>query len=253
MNIPELVAHRGYTLHYPENTLIALESAVHAGARYIEVDVQLSADRVPVLFHDRTLERMCGVPGAVHERTWAELGMLHASEFGRFGYRFVRTPLARLADLSTLLARHPKVTAFVEIKRVAIENFGIETVLDVISPLLRPVGERCVLISFSPELLLAARQRMLRGDAAWGAVGAIPERWRDRKSGWFRELRPEFVFCDAEFLPRFGRLAIPGSKVAVYEVTDADLAIDLARRGVALIETFAIGELRDALRLAQPE
>ena len=55
MDIPELVAHRGYALHYPENTLIGIEAAIRAGARYVEVDVQLSADKVPVLFHDRTL------------------------------------------------------------------------------------------------------------------------------------------------------------------------------------------------------
>ena len=49
MRIPELVAHRGYPQHYPENTLIGIEAAITAGARFIDVDVQLSADRVPVL------------------------------------------------------------------------------------------------------------------------------------------------------------------------------------------------------------
>lgn len=250
MIIPEFVAHRGYTLHYPENTLIGLEAAADAGARYIEVDVQLSADRVPVLFHDRTLDRVCQAPGAVHERIWAELERLRATEFDRFGYRFARTPLARLADAMDLLARRPGVTAFVEVKRVAIERFGVETVLDAITLLMRPVAARCVLISFSPQLLLAARARMAQGIAAWGAIGAIPETWRDRKAAWFRALRPDFVFCDVECLPRFGRLAIPGSKLAVYEITDVNVALDLARRGVALIETFAVGELREALRLA---
>ena len=67
MHLPELVAHRGYTLHYPENTLVGLEAAIKAGARYLEVDVQLSADKVPVLFHDRNLQRLCGVGGQVHE------------------------------------------------------------------------------------------------------------------------------------------------------------------------------------------
>ncbi|MEK7733824.1 MAG: glycerophosphodiester phosphodiesterase family protein [Pseudomonadota bacterium] len=67
MNPPELVAHRGYTLLYPENTLSAVRGAIEAGGRYVEVDIQLSRDEVPVLFHDHTLKRLCGVDGAVHE------------------------------------------------------------------------------------------------------------------------------------------------------------------------------------------
>ncbi|MGF1546037.1 MAG: glycerophosphodiester phosphodiesterase family protein, partial [Thiotrichales bacterium] len=61
----DLVAHRGYALRYPENTLPAIEAALAAGARYVEIDVQLSADQVPVLFHDRSLMRMCEVTGAL--------------------------------------------------------------------------------------------------------------------------------------------------------------------------------------------
>jgi glycerophosphoryl diester phosphodiesterase len=51
MRTPELIAHRGDTLHYPDNTRPAFEAALRAGATYVEIDVQLTADRVPVLFH----------------------------------------------------------------------------------------------------------------------------------------------------------------------------------------------------------
>lgn len=249
MIVPDLVAHRGYALHYPENTLVGLETAVHAGARFIEVDVQLSADRVPVLFHDRTLERVCGVPGALHERSWAELATLRASEFERFGYRFARTPLARLTDLAALLRRHPQVTAFVEVKRAAIEHFGAPALLAALTDVLRPVAARCVLISFSPELLLAARAEMARGETGWSATGAILETWRGRKDDWLARLRPAYVFCDAETLPRWGGLRVRGARLVVYEVADAGRALALARRGVDLIETFAFCELREALAL----
>jgi len=43
----------------------AIKGALDAGARYIEVDVQLSADGVPVLFHDRTLQRICRQRGTI--------------------------------------------------------------------------------------------------------------------------------------------------------------------------------------------
>ena len=119
MRIPELVAHRGYPQHYPENTLIGIDAAIRAGARYIEVDVQLSADRVPVLFHDRTLDRLCRAPGMIHEFTREELKNFHALEFERFGYKFAQNPITTLAELGALLVRHPQVTAFIEIKRIA--------------------------------------------------------------------------------------------------------------------------------------
>ena len=52
-----LIAHRGYAGQYPGNTLPAIESALAAGVRHIELDLQLTADRIPVLFHDRERSR----------------------------------------------------------------------------------------------------------------------------------------------------------------------------------------------------
>ena len=71
-------AHRG--LHdakagIPENSMAAFERAVAAGYG-IEFDVQLTSDRIPVVFHDETLDRMCGVPGNVRDYSYAELSQL---------------------------------------------------------------------------------------------------------------------------------------------------------------------------------
>lgn len=70
-----LYAHRG--LHdnasdAPENSMAAFQKAVEAGYG-IELDVQLTKDGVPVIFHDFTLERMCGVSGRVDELTYEQL------------------------------------------------------------------------------------------------------------------------------------------------------------------------------------
>lgn len=68
-------AHRG--LHdnnsdAPENSMAAFRKAVEAGYG-IELDVQLTKDRIPVVFHDETLNRVCGVPGKVRDFTFHEL------------------------------------------------------------------------------------------------------------------------------------------------------------------------------------
>lgn len=68
-------AHRGLfdnASEAPENSLAAFKKAVDAGYG-IELDVQLSKDEVPVVFHDASLKRMCGVEGNVWEYTLEDL------------------------------------------------------------------------------------------------------------------------------------------------------------------------------------
>lgn len=241
MHVPELVAHRGYTLHYPENTLVGIEAAIAAGARHVEVDVQLSADQVPVLYHDRTLERISSQQGSIHDYTAEQLGEFRAFEFGRFGYKFAQEPIATLAQFAALLARYPKIKAFVEVKRIAVQRFGNSVVLSRMLRELRPVLRQCVLISYSLETLLHARQQ------GWPALGVVIDRWRDRNLPMVRKINPEYLFCDSEGLPRFGKLRFGEAKLVVFEITDATAAFTLARRGVPLIETFAVGELQAGL------
>ncbi|MEE1314793.1 MAG: glycerophosphodiester phosphodiesterase family protein [Faecalimonas sp.] len=68
-------AHRGLFANdseAPENSLLAIQKAVEAGYG-IEFDVQLTKDEVPVVFHDASLKRMCGVDGKIWEYTLSEL------------------------------------------------------------------------------------------------------------------------------------------------------------------------------------
>ncbi|MFI5531963.1 glycerophosphodiester phosphodiesterase [Kitasatospora sp. NPDC051853] len=76
------VAHRGDPYRFRENTLPSVESAFAAGADAVEVDVQLTRDRVPVLLHDLTLRRLWEDQRAVGSLTLAQL-----EEVGRPGLR----------------------------------------------------------------------------------------------------------------------------------------------------------------------
>lgn len=239
MRPPQLIAHRGYTRHYPENTLAGIEAAIRRGARSVEVDVQLSADGMPVLFHDRNLERVCAVAGAVHDKYYAEIVTLPAHEPARFGDRFRAETVAPLTGLGDLLARHPEVTAFVEAKRIALAHFGCRTVLDAILRALRPVVNRCVLISFATDFLELARRHTAI------PIGVVVDRWEEKDYPAVRALEPDYLFCDVDGLPASGPLAAVPARVAVYEIDDGPLALQLARRGADFIETFAVGELLD--------
>lgn len=243
-NHPKLIAHRGYATRFPENTQLAIAAAVEAGAHYVEFDVQLSKDKVPVLFHDRDLRRMCGQTGAVHDYTLDELRSFSVSQFGSFGYRFVGTPITTLQEIVNYLSVHPAVFAFVELKRASLERFGIENVLDRILPLLEMIKEQAVVISYSLDALVATRERSAL------PIGVVFDEWRERKQALLAKLRPEYLFTDIEHLPRFGRLHCPQCQLAVYECTDPVRAVRLHRRGVDFVETFAIAEMLDAFELA---
>lgn len=237
MRRPELVAHRGLAAHFPENTLAAYAAAIEAGARWVETDVLLSHDGVPFLFHDRGIERLTGLRGPLHERTELELGSIAAAYPSKFGVRFSRERVAKLADLVTLLGAHPEVRVFVELKRQALDRFGIDMVLERVLATLVPLGDRATLISFSLPALLAARK------VTKLTVGAVFDRWSERDDRSVRELAPEFVFCDLEGLPLNGELVHPGARVAIYEVGDGATAKSLAARGVELVETFDVAKL----------
>jgi glycerophosphoryl diester phosphodiesterase len=81
---PLLVAHRGDSIAYPENTMEAFVSAYRKGADVLECDVYLSSDGVVMIIHDATVTRTTEAMGRVDSYTYDELRQLDA------GYRFTR-------------------------------------------------------------------------------------------------------------------------------------------------------------------
>ena len=231
-----LVAHRGYPHHYPENSLIGIEAAISAGAKYIEVDVQLSADGVAVLFHDRDLQRLCAQPGAVHEYDWQVLKTFRMGDVG----------VSRLDELAALLSRYPQVTAFIELKRISLALLGETTMLATVFADLQFVLDQCVMISYSLSALEKIRERGRQ------PIAVVADDWHELKQSPIQVLQAEYLFCDIQSLPSEGLLSISGSRLAVYECTDAAQARAVLARGVELVETFAIAEMLESLQSDMP-
>jgi glycerophosphoryl diester phosphodiesterase len=75
---PTWIAHRGAGRLAPENTLAAFRAGAALGWRAFECDVRLSADGVPFLLHDDTLERTTDAAGSADELSWTDLSRLDA-------------------------------------------------------------------------------------------------------------------------------------------------------------------------------
>jgi len=101
---PRWIAHRGAGKLAPENTLAAFRLGAAHGYRAFECDVKLSADGVPFLLHDATLERTTSATGTAADRPWAALSQLDAG--GWHSRQFAGEPLPTLQAIAALVRRN---------------------------------------------------------------------------------------------------------------------------------------------------
>ncbi len=76
--LPIIIGHRGAYNSAPENTLISFRKAAQLGAKWIEIDVRLSSDKIPVVFHDDEVDRTTNGQGPVDRFTLESLQELDA-------------------------------------------------------------------------------------------------------------------------------------------------------------------------------
>jgi len=115
-NEPLLIAHRGLSARYPENTMAAFRAAVGAGAAMLELDVGLSSDDRVVVLHDATLERTTNGTGWLADFPLAHLRKLDAGSW--FAPRFAGEKLPTLAEVLDLVRGRCAVN--IEIKAEAV-------------------------------------------------------------------------------------------------------------------------------------
>ncbi|MEQ8169566.1 MAG: glycerophosphodiester phosphodiesterase family protein [Candidatus Eremiobacterota bacterium] len=116
------IAHRGGADIRPENTMSAFENAINIGADYIELDVHLSKDGVPVVIHDSGLERTTDGKGKVEDKTLEELKKLDCGKW--FSEEFRGEKISALEEVMELVKG--KIKLAIEIKNCKDLDDGIE-------------------------------------------------------------------------------------------------------------------------------
>ncbi len=232
---PALVAHRGYALRYPENTVVSIRAALEAGARAVEVDVQLTADHVPVLLHDASLKRTAGIDQEIFDLPLARARTIAVGETDRLGDAFAVVTLPTLADAVAQIGAWPQVMAFVELKRASLRRFGNECVVGRVLKDLEPIIDRVVVISFDKDAVGLVR------DQASTRIGWVIEAGNDDVRAQAERLAPDYLFCNWPLLPG---TPWPGPwRWVVYGVETPQVAAEVTARGVKIIETMSVGEL----------
>jgi glycerophosphoryl diester phosphodiesterase len=165
-----VIAHRGASGSAPENTLVAFERAAEEGADAFELDVRLTADGVPVVHHDQTLDRTTAGTGMLRALRLEQLRLLDA------GFRFTgdggrthpfRGGEARIPTLQEVLQAFPEVPCMVEIKEPEAQEAVRQVVLE------QRAVERCVLASERHEALRVFREPPFATGASGAEIGAL--------------------------------------------------------------------------------
>jgi glycerophosphoryl diester phosphodiesterase len=237
-----LVARRGNSREFPENTLPALRSAIELGARFIEIDVHMASDGVPMVVHDRALAQVAGfidMPAA--QLAGLDVGHPVGPNTGLAGgLREIR--LASLASTLSLLDGRPELTIFVVIGRASAARYGHEQVVSQIARVLQPFRSRCVLASLDLPTVHAAR-----GIAGFPIAWMLPT-YNDHTRLKYETLQPEYLFCDHTYLPRQQALWRGPWRWVVYEVDTLDLVLELAQLGADFVATKDVRSLSESMR-----
>jgi len=176
---PRWIAHRGAGTLAPENTLAAFRLGAAFGYRCFECDVKLSADGVPFLMHDATLERTTSGRGTGGTLPWSALSQLDAGAWHSRG--FAGEPLPTLAALARWI-RANGFTLDLEIKPTpSAEEATGQAVALAVRELWAGAEVPPLLTSFRPDALRAARDaapelpRGLLLDELWSGWAGVAQ------------------------------------------------------------------------------
>lgn len=98
----KVIGHRGIAAMAPENTLAGFRAAARLGVPWVELDVQLTADGQPVVFHDDVLQRTTNGQGRLVTTPWSVLSQLDAGSWFKPSFQGEKIPL--LTEALTAIA-----------------------------------------------------------------------------------------------------------------------------------------------------
>ena len=92
IKLPKIIGHRGAKGYAPENTIESVQTAADMGVEWVEIDVKLTKDQIPIIFHDETLDRTTNGSGNVADMLYEDIRQLEAGSWFADSFAGIKIP-----------------------------------------------------------------------------------------------------------------------------------------------------------------
>lgn len=237
------VAHRGDCENHTENTLESIQAAIDNGIKHIEIDIQLTKEGLPIVFHDNRLKRMFALDQQVANVNFDSISQLPLKT-QRSNYNYY---IPTLSQVITLIKKAPDVTLYVEVKNVNFSHFSYSFVYNCITDCLKTIISQVVIIGFSYRFL-----RYVKNQSSLSIAYVLPS-WAHYSPKMLANLKPEMIFADIDIIPTDARFYAKKEMWIVYEVSRIEQAQQLIKQGIFGFESFTPSLLKQQLTMAKSE
>ncbi len=224
-----LIAHRGYSAIAPENTMASFQAALTESLWGVEFDVRLSAEGIPVIIHDPTVDRTTHGTGKVAESSIAQLQSLDAGSW--FDPEFAGETIPSLEQAIALFSP-TEIKLYVELKADC--NWSATAIPNLLQ-ILTSVRDRCIIASFDHNLLARIKEKASDLRVGYG-ISSQTQYCLEylERVGEGRTILPHFsLILEQPFVTK--ALFEQGWDIATWTVDDCTIAEQIARLNVIKI------------------
>ena len=240
-----VIAHRGASAYFPENTMVSFEGAIALGADMVELDVQLTADGEVVVFHDEKISRCTNGRGRIADYTLDKLKRLDAGSW--FDKKYVGARVPMLVEALELCKN--KIAVNIEIKTEAVTDTIFDGIEEKCLQIVDKIAMRkhVVFSSFDPRAVQHLKQ--IDGQIPAAVLFAKKHYGSQLPSGIIVSLGADAINCSQRELSKKWLVDLKqhGIPVNVYTVNDEKSMRRLLALGVDGIFTNCPDVLKNVL------
>ncbi|MCU4295883.1 glycerophosphodiester phosphodiesterase, partial [Brevibacterium permense] len=252
---PLVIAHRGASAEWPENTIPAFIAGIDQGADMIETDVHMSADGELVIMHDTTVDRTTDAGTLYPNRQDRRIAGMNAAQIATLdagswkGEEFAGVRVPRLAEVLTL-AHDTRTGLLLEVKHPELYPGIAEAVLSALRTVPNYLDRALaagMLVVQSANWAFVEEFHALAPEIPVGVLGRpCPDELQDF-ADWVDQVNPEFCAADADFLTAIHELGMTSLVWTVDDLGEMERAIDVGADGIITNAPDRLVEVVEAL------